>query len=254
MFQAFVDDSRQDPVFVLAGYIAPAERWALFSDKWDEVLHMQPRLEYLKVSEIYGRMEPTARDHKLQALDAVVSEFVSGSFCIAFNPQNLKDAFAPLIKEKLLHKMEANPFVFASTMLQITIARERAGFGADGPIEFIFDEQMHEKAAVIEGWDFAWKNAKPDPPNLQEIIGGTPRFGNDKCERPLQAADKLAWWMRRRFYIQAAKGNPNPPPPWPVDVAKHDYPSIVIQYNRAQLMEIAARNRKLAIDLREGRR
>ncbi len=39
MFQAYIDDSgRGQTPFVLAGYIAPAEKWAEFSDKWQALL------------------------------------------------------------------------------------------------------------------------------------------------------------------------------------------------------------------------
>jgi hypothetical protein len=46
MLTAFFDDSniRQGPVYVLAGWVALAEKWASFSDRWRMVLEMRTRV------------------------------------------------------------------------------------------------------------------------------------------------------------------------------------------------------------------
>ena len=54
MFNAFIDDSRSEDgrFFVLAGFIATAEKWATFSDQWQELLDMHPRLARFKMNEM----------------------------------------------------------------------------------------------------------------------------------------------------------------------------------------------------------
>jgi hypothetical protein len=51
MLQAYIDDSRSDdpPVFALGGFIAPAEKWASFSDEWQQFLDMPPAIKYFKM-------------------------------------------------------------------------------------------------------------------------------------------------------------------------------------------------------------
>lgn len=51
--RAYIDDTGGGvgPVFVLAGYIATAEQWTAFSNEWQALLDMKPRLERFKMSE-----------------------------------------------------------------------------------------------------------------------------------------------------------------------------------------------------------
>jgi hypothetical protein len=51
--RAFFDDSNinQGPVYVLAGWVGPAEKWAPFSDEWQAILDMNPRVGPFKYSE-----------------------------------------------------------------------------------------------------------------------------------------------------------------------------------------------------------
>ena len=68
----YVDESESDGVFVMAGFVAPAEEWAKFSDSWDAALRMAPRIRILKTNhamrlngEFRGWTEQ-ARDEKLR--------------------------------------------------------------------------------------------------------------------------------------------------------------------------------------------
>jgi hypothetical protein len=55
VLRAYIDDSHTvQTAFVLAGYIATAENWAAFSDDWQEVLDMPPRLERFKMADAHG--------------------------------------------------------------------------------------------------------------------------------------------------------------------------------------------------------
>lgn len=49
MMEAYVDDSGtgDPPVFLLAGFVGRAERWAEFSERWIEALRGRPRLKVL---------------------------------------------------------------------------------------------------------------------------------------------------------------------------------------------------------------
>jgi hypothetical protein len=44
MLKAYIDDSRmnQPTLYSLGGWVAPTEKWALFSDAWRDILWMHP--------------------------------------------------------------------------------------------------------------------------------------------------------------------------------------------------------------------
>jgi hypothetical protein len=238
MLQAFVDDSRGDPAFVLAGYVAPAEQWAAFSDRWQEVLDMPPRLEYFRMTEIFSRW---AKDkdywtERLTLFHDIIEEFASASFAIAFSINNFKKTHAIL---EPYDRKKPNAYNFACYELMAQLARGQEQLGLSGPIEFIFDEQLMEKPQIIEAWEWMWTVAKPNPPNLKEIIGGTPSFKDDKQVLPLQAADFIAWWMRRRFDAQA-NGKEPLPAIWK-DRGPPYVPGMCIQFNEQELRESAER-------------
>ena len=82
MLKAFIDDSRmgQPPVYVLGGWVAPAKTWARFSDDWDDVLRMSPRIEYFKFAEAmnfngeFNGMSLERRNEKMTLLLRVIEE------------------------------------------------------------------------------------------------------------------------------------------------------------------------------------
>ena len=240
MLKAFVDDSRENPVFLLGGYVAPAEMWAVFSERWREVLEIPPRLNYLKMKEACacrGEFEGWSeqrRDERLTLLHDVIEECASAAFVLAFDSNKFKKAFAPLGK---LGKKNLNPYYFATSRLMVSLAQSQEELGLQGPIKFIFDDQLTEERHVVEAWDWAWTVAKPDPPNLRDIIGGAPSFEDDKRSLPLQAADMIAWWMRRRF-VALAKGHEPIAPPW-ISSRASRVPAVAFQYNEQQLRDEA---------------
>jgi hypothetical protein len=68
------------------------------------------------------------------------------------------------------------------------------------PIEFIFDEQEGVDEDIVL---FFAHMKKSFPKKARELIASTPMFRNDKDKQflPLQAADMLAWHLRREHEI-----------------------------------------------------
>jgi hypothetical protein len=129
MLQAFIDDSQEDPVFVMAGYIAPAERWALFSDRWKTILEIAPRLEYFKMKEAYARRgqfngwSEERRNQRASDLYTVIEDFVSAQFFIGFRPAALKKAYS------LYPEQFWQPIYFAVPYLMSELGRGLEKFG-----------------------------------------------------------------------------------------------------------------------------
>ena len=51
MLQVFVDESADDGIYAMAGYISTVEKWAQFSDEWEAVKSRSPHIGYFKFSE-----------------------------------------------------------------------------------------------------------------------------------------------------------------------------------------------------------
>ena len=83
--------------------------------------------------------------------------------------------------------------------------------GISEPVDFIFDYQEGMCAPVQEAWDALKKVA---PPIVKNRLGAGPQFKKDTDPDglPLQAADLLAWWIRRPI-VDAVNGKPQVPFP-----------------------------------------
>jgi len=216
----YIDDSADEAVFVLAGYVAPAEEWAKFSDEWAATLKAPPSIAYLKTKEAMGsrgkkpngefhRWTENQRDAKLNALYRVIDKYVSFevSAVIHLGP------FRRIFGNGVLPKAAANPYYHAISGLISGVAREQIRQGMPEKIDFVFDEQLMEQGRFLAIWDDLARTA---PPDVKPMIGSTPIFRKDSGEDavlPLQAADLEAWWLRQRWR-EKLTGEPEIPYPW----------------------------------------
>jgi hypothetical protein len=82
MLQAYMDESYSygPDVYAVAGFVSTAERWAAFSNEWQQLLAMTPRIRRFKMSEamsLHGEFDgwrAEARDEKLQLLMGAIGE------------------------------------------------------------------------------------------------------------------------------------------------------------------------------------
>ncbi len=83
MMEAYADDSGtgDPPVFLLAGFVGRAERWAEFSERWIEALRGRPRLKYFKMKEaaaLEGQFKgwsESDRDKRLATLVDIIKDY-----------------------------------------------------------------------------------------------------------------------------------------------------------------------------------
>jgi hypothetical protein len=199
--RAFFDDSAAesgDRRLFIAGYINRAESWALFSDAWDEELRATPSIEYLKMSEaqnLGGQFDHRRgwdegkRAEKLRGLVRVIRHFEPLSFQISVDREFFYRVYSPVSPRGL-----ANPYFdcIAATVATVADFGARAKF--ESPIEFIFDKQD----GVEDDISMFFAQMVPRfRKRVRNMIDGTPKFVDDKAYRPIQAADMLAWHLRR---------------------------------------------------------
>jgi hypothetical protein len=201
--QAFTDDSaaqRGDRRLFLAGYLHRADVWTSFSDHWRAELKAWPAIEYFKASEanhLTGQFDykmgwdEAKRNAKIGNLAAIISHYQPFSFEFSINRKVFEDELKPVSPYGL-----GRPHFQMCFAVVAGIARYAAQERINVPIEFIFDEQEGVDADIALFFSHLKKGLSIEAQNL---IDGAPIFKSDRddCYIPLQAADLLAWHLRR---------------------------------------------------------
>jgi hypothetical protein len=207
--QGFADDSGQGhgPVFVLAGFVASAERWAAFNVDWQAILD-EPipgkslKLEYFKTSEATlnrdGQFPATGqfagwpvedRDRVIRRLRTVA--VTHAQFRVSASVP--RGAYNHVIRGKL-SKPADSPYgpAFNSIALGTIGFQRRQGISA--PVDWIMDMHQGKSRAAVVRMHKQIKTRGEDW--ARPLVGDEPMFRDDKQFLPLQAADLLAWHFR----------------------------------------------------------
>jgi uncharacterized protein DUF3800 len=182
----------------MAGYLNRAELSALFADAWDEELKALPSIHYLKMAEaqhLRGQFDwrngwtEEKRDEKLRGLARVIKHFNPMSFQVSIDRRHFYRVLEPVSPRGL-----ANPYFPVCSAVIATLANFASTAGAKGKIEFIFDQQD----GVSDDIDMLFSSMNEVVPrSVRKWIDGRPQFKDDKQFTQLQAADMLAWHVRR---------------------------------------------------------
>jgi hypothetical protein len=198
--RAFIDDSGSggdSPWFVLAGYVGTVEAWDSFDKPWRTVLDGHPKLEYFKSSEAeslrpdgqWAGISKGERNQRIDTLIEVIGNHTLRSLYVRLKQQDYNEIIKPYIPDAWDN---AYYHLFIGSIAAFTSIEKH--LGASRPIEFFFDRQNRLE--------------KPSK-RLYDMVGGQ-LFGNrvvdvhyedEKLFLPLQAADLLAWQLRRRFSV-----------------------------------------------------
>lgn len=203
MLQAYIDESNSPKTgtFVLAGYIASVENWSAFSRCWEQLLPFGTLNKYGKYH--FKMQEMAMNSERMQRVEAffnVIEQHVLASISCRLNINELRSAInrMHLPGQKIDWGYVNNPYLFSLRALMDMFHNRKAEFyqfiPLDEVIDFIFDDQLHEKSLILSSWDEYIKN-RPD--DIKSVYGSMPIFGNDNCYLPLQAADLWAWWIRK---------------------------------------------------------
>jgi hypothetical protein len=200
---AYIDDSaseQRDRRLFMAGYLNRAEAWALFSDAWHEELQATPSIDYLKMAEansLRGQFDrrkgwtKQKRDEKLHCLASVISHSKPMlSFEISLSLACLNDLLKPVSPRGL-----GNPHFLCGFGIVAGLAGYMDSQKIKTPIDFIFDQQEGVDANIRLFFDYMKRNL---PRGARRLIRH-PIFEDEKDRQflPLQAADMLAWHVRR---------------------------------------------------------
>jgi hypothetical protein len=212
-YQGFFDDSTgPSGEFILAGHIAPAEAWAQFAKRWEELLPFGTRAKngkvHFKMSEMALSPERMAR---VEFFYRVIEDHVTTSISIRLNVHDFKRAHERVTSQLRRQRWTVNfgkdltkPYYVAFRGLMDTFhgvpeKREKL-IPLNEKVDFYFDNQS-EKSIILAAWDHYLDGRSDD---IRHLYGATPRFEDDQEFLPLQAADLWAWWVREWYEEEEA--------------------------------------------------
>jgi Protein of unknown function (DUF3800) len=201
--QAFIDDSASevaDQRLVMAGYVNGAEIWASFADAWAKELKAPPSIKYLKMVEANNLRDQFKgwpaedRDEKLRRLAQTIRHFGPIlSFDFSISRRTYYQEVRPVAPRGI-----GNPYFPCAFSVVSGVSRFFHDREIRAPIDFIFDEQL----GVSDDIDFFFEYMRAHlPKGARNLINGRPIFRDDQLFLPLQAADMLAWHIRREHEI-----------------------------------------------------
>lgn len=199
MLQAFIDDSASehgDRRLYLAGYVNTYEKWAQFSADWQQALAKEPAIDYLKMAEAQNRRDQFQGwgyldiEIKLMNLARIIKDSEPWSIHFSVSRNEYRDIVAPVAAFPA-----KNPYFACYIGVLISVSRLQEHIGSSVPVDFVFDEQSSLQADAVAMYDYI-KQTMPQP-EWTSMLGSTPIFRDDKDVLPLQAADMLAWHVRR---------------------------------------------------------
>jgi hypothetical protein len=199
LLQAVIDDSgsdKGDRTLFMAGFISTAENWALFSGAWAAELRAGKPINYLKMREANSRdgefdgWTQAEVSEKLARLKAVIDHFEPMSFHNSMSRSADWEAFRAIAPRGLGNAHLSCTFGIVSSVSRFVSTQKHPN-----KIEFIFDTQAEIEDEVDLFFDYM---AESIPQEARALIARKPRHEDDKTFAPLQAADMLAWHLRRR--------------------------------------------------------
>lgn len=203
MFKIYIDDSGKSdhsPVLVLAGYLSNNVRWNKLEIEWRAIL-ADHKMTTFHAAEAWrraygsGLKVPLVRDSAFVKLLNCITSHVDHAFAVSIPFEGHEHWFqAKQFPE--LPSLRIYNMAFYGLMTQIHQYLYKRHF--DKPVELIFDEQGGESAArVLSGMEEFRRLAATGFPGLNV---STPSFRSDDDCSGLQAADMLAWLLRRDAY------------------------------------------------------
>lgn len=180
----------------MAGYINTAENWMRFAEDWQNELRWPRSIDYLHMVEAnalrgeFGGWGRRQRDKKLGRLSEVIRRYRPESFQWSIDRQDYLDLIEP-------HRPRgvSSPHYLATFGVVAMVTKYLASRNVQAKVDFIFDQQTAVSADIAIFFDYMVRSL---PKAAREMINGDPIFRDDKDLVPLQAADMLAWHLRRQ--------------------------------------------------------
>lgn len=214
MLKSYVDDSGSNPepnsVFVLAGYLMEEPRWEDFAERWDAQLRRPFAVDYCRMSDAeagdgpFEGMDRIHRNRKVKDLAEVIRDCHPSALSVVMTWKDyiahIKGQVDPRLDNPyavLFFKMLAMHAALQAKINEVTPQEIKDQHGiAIKPVDFIFDDQGSAGLKCLQ-WYGTLRDRVNGPDRI--VISNTPQFKDDRELLPLQAADMLAWHVRRAY-------------------------------------------------------
>lgn len=202
MLKAFIDDSGSggdSSWVVLAGYISTAEVWAEFDAEWLEVLADHPRIDCFHASEAeslrpdgqWAGVSKVERDAKIDRLIGVIQKFELQPISVRMRQSN----YDQIVKGHIPTHWDDPYIILLNALITQFAVLIPDRFPEAGQVELVFDNHQRFRK---RGPQF-YNRMAVGLPSLSETINPNIHYEDDEDFPPLQAADLLAWQIRRAF-------------------------------------------------------
>lgn len=200
ILQGFADDSGSEGktgnIFVLAGFLATAEKWEKFSDRWDEICDQSPKTPDFHMAEAYrlkGKYQwrdADQRDVRINELVDLTRKSVGYRVDSTLAWSNYEKA----VRGKVPPEID-NPYflLFYNVILSFASFMDKAQI--EGTVDWVFDDQGKVGTQALNWYQFI----RDHNPSLANRLGATPIFRHDSQMLPLKAGDIYAWQIRRHL-------------------------------------------------------
>ena len=198
VLQGFADDSGSEKnagkIFVLAGFLATAEKWEQFSDRWDEICEQDPKTPDFHMAEAY-RLKGRYKWKDEEQRDARINELVDltrQSVGYRVDSTLAWPNYEKVVRGKVPPEIDSPYFLlFYNVILSFAAFMDKAGI--EGKVDWIFDHQGNVGTQALNWYQFILDH----DPSLANRLGATPIFRHDSDMLPLKAGDIYAWQIRR---------------------------------------------------------
>ncbi|MDG2532570.1 DUF3800 domain-containing protein [Sphingomonas sp. HITSZ_GF] len=199
MLRAYVDDSISsvgERRLVLATLIQTDATWSAFELDWRHALAAPPAIAYLKMAEAQNRRDQfkgfseKERNRKLHALADVVARHALWGFHASVSTRDYRELVEPVAPYPM-----RTPYFLLFYAIVFGVARMHEALAVDEPCDFVFDNYsgLDKKTLPMLNDMIATSGG-----SWGDRISGSVKFADDKDEVAIQAADMLAWLIRRQ--------------------------------------------------------
>jgi hypothetical protein len=184
-----IDDSADDTIYSLAGWLATADNWKQFSDDF-EASGLPNTFHMKKVRRHAGK--------RVNLLAAMPCRYATYRVDCVMHQKN----YLLAAKGKVAPQLD-NPYFFLFYQVILAAVHFLDVMKIDDTIDWIFDEQG-QIGTDANAWYFWIK--EHSAPNIKRRLGSTPIFQDDDKVLPLKAADLFAWQIRKHLSVEQPRG------------------------------------------------
>jgi hypothetical protein len=196
-------------VFVVGGYVAPADKWPEFSKRWvSEVLQPYPAIPYIHMVDLRSRewrekhciCREQASEKERSAIEVITTSKFLKPFLGRMPQSHYIEALERVRRKGYKTKKNAGHPDYPVYMTYAFLVIQNLSLDNEvDRVDFIMSRKQSVSHHISARFTDDMKNSLgADHPRMAEIVGDFIPLSMEH-HMPLQAADVICWYMRRYF-------------------------------------------------------